>query len=266
MFAGGAFGDEEFFVVQIHDQRHIGLFLVMERQVGVDMGAYGIGFVEMVLQDLLDRDSIDATGTLLQDFSGPVIPHDGIGPQGRGQIRNIGIADLAVIGVGDDAVVRKYQVESTRRRLKVDGFPLGVADEIIGRGGTRGACDGPDGFGHGYRFQDAPQNGMVGNPNPPAGSYQRIGAKTDAGGIAASLGNNAGFHHLQDLGPVCWGFIQNHAALAHLGIPVPILGQQGMLGGRGNGRHSCTFRAVISSTGRCAPLAMPSISSMMPRS
>ena len=70
---------------------------------------------------------------LLQEFAGPVIPHDGIGPYRRRQIGDVGVADLAVIGMGDDAPVRENHVQPLRRGLQIDDFAVRVADEIICR-------------------------------------------------------------------------------------------------------------------------------------
>ena len=48
IFTGRPLGDEESFVSQVHDQRHIGLALFMGRRIDAGMAAYGIGFVKMI--------------------------------------------------------------------------------------------------------------------------------------------------------------------------------------------------------------------------
>ena len=48
VLTGRTFGDEEYFIGKIHDQRYIGLVVLMGRQIDIDMGADGIGFVEVV--------------------------------------------------------------------------------------------------------------------------------------------------------------------------------------------------------------------------
>ena len=48
VLAGRSFGDENFFIGQIHDQRYIGLAEFLGRQIAICMGADGVGFVEMI--------------------------------------------------------------------------------------------------------------------------------------------------------------------------------------------------------------------------